>query len=77
MSTQILKLELITWLTGLTDKKLLESLHSIKNSVEAGDWYDTLTESQKQFLERGIQDHKVGKFVTSKEFWTIFNCQTY
>jgi len=69
MSSQVLKLELITWLTGVTDRKLLDSLNSIKNSVESGDWYDSLTESQKKSLERGIQDHKDGKFLTSDEFW--------
>jgi hypothetical protein len=72
MTTQVLKSELINWLSGLTDRKLLESLHAIKNSVEGGDWYNHLTESQKQSLEKGIQDHRDGKYLTSEAFWARY-----
>ena len=70
MSTRALKLELIHWLTNLTDKNLLESLASIKDSTVNGDWYDELSPAQKQSLENGIKDHKKGKTLTSKEFWS-------
>ncbi len=72
MSTQILKRELIGWLSQLTDKRLLESLDSIKNSVQGGDWYEQLTDSQKESLERSILDHKNGNYLESKEFWSRY-----
>ena len=69
MTSQQLKHELISWLTQLKDKKLLNSLASIKDSVESGDWYSMLTAKQKKSLERGIRDHKKGSTLTSQQFW--------
>ncbi len=69
MTSQQLKHELISWLTQLKDKKLLNSLASIKDSVESGDWYSMLTTKQKKSLERGIRDHKKGNTLTSQQFW--------
>ncbi len=69
MTARELKHELIRWLSNLKDKKLLNSLASIKESEESGDWHDSLTASQKKSLLRGIEDHKKGRTLTSKEFW--------
>lgn len=69
MTSQQLKHELISWLTQLNDKKLLNSLASIKDSVESGDWYSILSAKQKKSLERGIRDHKKGNTLTSQQFW--------
>ena len=69
MTARELKHELIRWLSNLKDKKLLNSLASIKESEQSGDWYDSLTTSQKKSLLRGIEDHKKGSTLTSKEFW--------
>ncbi|MBK6444481.1 MAG: hypothetical protein IPQ03_11875 [Bacteroidetes bacterium] len=69
MATRDLKHELITWLTNLKDKKILNSLASIKDSEESGDWYDSLTSAQKKSLLRGIEDHRKGRTLTSSEFW--------
>jgi hypothetical protein len=72
MNSQALKLELINWLTGLNDNNLLESIASIKDSTISGDWYDELTPEQKKSLDNGIKDHKKGKTLTSKEFWSRY-----
>jgi hypothetical protein len=69
MTSQQLKHELISWLTQMKDKKLLNSLASIKDSVESGDWYSMLTAKQKKSLERGIRDHKKENTLTSQQFW--------
>ena len=69
MSTLELKLQLINWLTDLKDKKLLTSLSSIKDSEQSNDWYKQLSVKQKKSLERGIDDHKKGRTLTSKQFW--------
>jgi hypothetical protein len=69
MTSQQLKHELISWLTQLKDKKLLNSLASIKDSVESGDWYSKLSAKQKKSLERGIRDHKKGNTLSSQQFW--------
>lgn len=69
MSTLELKLQLINWLTDLKDKKLLKSLSSIKDSEQSNDWYKQLSVKQKKSLERGIDDHRKGRTLTSKQFW--------
>ena len=75
MNSQTLKLELISWVTKLKDKKLLGALTSIKDSEESGDWYDSLTTAQKKSLEKGIQDHQKGRTVSSKQFWERYGKQ--
>jgi hypothetical protein len=69
MSTLELKLQLIGWLKDLKDRKLLASLASIKDSEQSDDWYTQLSPKQKKSLERGIEDHKKGRTLTSKQFW--------
>ena len=69
MTSQQLKHELISWLTQLKDKKILNSLASIKDSVESGDWYSKLSAKQKKSLERGIRDQIKGNTLTSQQFW--------
>ncbi len=72
MKSQSIRLELVNWVSKLKDKKLLNSLASIKDSEESGDWYDNLTAAQKKSLYRGIDDHKKGRTLTSKEFWNKY-----
>ena len=72
MTTKSIKLELIHWLSKLNDKAILESLLSVKNSVSSGDWYEELTSSEKKSIDRGIEDHKKGNVLTSKQFWSRY-----
>jgi len=69
MSTLELKIQLINWLTELKDKNLLSSLASIKDSEQSDDWYKQLNPKQRKSLDRGIDDHKKGRILTSKQFW--------
>ena len=75
MKADSIRLELINWVSKLKDKKLLNSLASIKDSEESGDWYNELTSAQKKSFQRGIQDHKKGQALTSKEFWNRYGRQ--
>jgi len=75
MKPESIKLELISWLSKLKDKKLLNSIASIKDSAESGDWYDELTPGQKKSLQKGIEDHKKGRTLTSKQFWERYGRQ--
>ena len=75
MNPQSIKLELISWVSKLKDKKLLGSLASIKDSTESGDWYEQLTPAQKKSLEKGIDDHKKGRTLSSKQFWERYGRQ--
>lgn len=75
MNSQTIKLELINWLTKLKDKRLLGALTSIKDSEESGDWYDNLSTAQRKSLDKGIQDYKKGRTVSSKQFWDRYGKQ--
>jgi len=68
MTTQALKIELIGWLTQLNDKKVLESLASLKDSFVSGDWYAGLTAAQKKSMQKGVENHRQGKYLTSSQF---------
>lgn len=75
MNSQAIKLELISWLTKLKDKKMLSALTSIKDSEQSGDWHETLTSEQKKSLEKGIKDHEKGRILTSKQLWERYGRQ--
>ncbi|PSR03043.1 MAG: hypothetical protein BRD50_06535 [Bacteroidetes bacterium SW_11_45_7] len=67
MQHESLKLELIEWLTSLTDESTLEYLKEVKDAAETNhDWWHDLTDEQKQAIERGMKDVEEGR-VTSHE----------
>ncbi|MCF8226333.1 MAG: hypothetical protein K9J30_10700 [Bacteroidales bacterium] len=62
------KLELIEWLTNLDDNETISYLKIVKNSKESNsDWWDDLTEDQKQAIERGLKDIDAGHVTTHAE----------
>ncbi len=60
--------ELADWILHLQDEELLSTLVLIKESTEE-DWYTTLTETQKDSVQRGIKDHENGRTLSSNDFW--------
>ncbi len=69
MKSEQLKLELIQWLTSIDDKQILQSLFRFKNMQENTDWWDTLSDEQLKEIEKGIDDVKKGKTISSKSVW--------
>lgn len=69
MKADALKLELLQWLANLEDKSLLKSVYSIKKMSEKKDWYDELSEEDKELIRQGEKEIKEGKTVSSEEFW--------
>lgn len=72
MKAEIIKIELMEWLSGLEDKSLLTSLLQFKKSAEAGDWSDNLTKEQLDSLQRGLSDLENGNTISSKDFWSSY-----
>jgi predicted transcriptional regulator len=60
------KLELIQWLTSLKDAKTIERLISIKQEVQQ-DFWDEISEAEKQSIEQGIKDAEEGRLVPHEE----------
>lgn len=54
------KIELIEWLTGLQDEKLINKVDGLKKVAEA-DWWDTLSKEQQQDIQAGLMDVESGK----------------
>lgn len=65
MGHEAIKLELIEWLTNLDDNETIEYLKIVKDSKSNDDdWWDDLSDSQKQGIERGLNDIKNGRTIS-------------
>ena len=63
------KLDLIEWITRLSDENIIELLDGLKNSQSKADWRDELSESQQKMLQNGIDDIEAGNVISSTQFW--------
>jgi hypothetical protein len=63
------KSNLIAWIEGLSDINMLTALDSIRNSNTDRDWWDDLSDAQKQHINEGIEDEENGRVISSAEFW--------
>ena len=62
MNTQILnkKIELIQWLSTLDDSSVIEKLFKFRKE-ETKDWWHSISDEEKQSIEKGIEDADNGK----------------
>ncbi len=68
MGHEAIKLELIEWLTKLEDRDLIEYLKVVKDANEKDhDWWNELSDSEKQGIERGSQDIIQGRVIPHEE----------
>lgn len=68
MGLEATKLELIEWLTKLEDQDTINYLKVVKDtSSEESDWWDTLSEDQKQGVEAGLKDIEEGKVMDHED----------
>jgi predicted transcriptional regulator len=68
MTKEALKLELIEWLSQLDDDETIEYLKVVKDSRSSNkDWWNELTDKQKQGIERGLKDIEHGRTVPHEE----------
>jgi hypothetical protein len=63
------KLDLIAWINRLSDENTIEFLYGLKKSKSKNDWWDELSENQKEMLQNGIDDIENGNVISSTEFW--------
>ncbi|MEQ8358741.1 MAG: hypothetical protein RH860_04580 [Cytophagales bacterium] len=68
MGKQELKSELLEWLSSLEDMDTLQYLKMIMESgVDDNDWWDDLTDEQKEGIERGLKDIEEGRLTSHEE----------
>lgn len=54
------KLELIQWFSTLEDSSIIEKIIELRKS-ENKDWWNSISEDEKQSIERGLVDAESGK----------------
>jgi hypothetical protein len=60
LSIQNKKLELIQWLSTIEDSSIIEKIMELRNQ-ESIDWWNSISENEKQSIEKGLEDAKAGK----------------
>ncbi|WP_407534121.1 hypothetical protein [Elizabethkingia miricola] len=65
MNSHILnkKLELIQWLSTLEDQSIIEKLIALRKE-EAKDWWNSISDNEKNAIEKGIEDADSEKLET-------------
>lgn len=66
------KLDIIHWVTTLDDETSLERLKMLKNSRSIQDWWDLISEEEKNAVDRGLADIKAGKLKSHKEVKKLY-----
>jgi hypothetical protein len=54
------KLELIQWLSTIEDSSIIEKIMDLRKK-ESIDWWNSISESEKQSIELGLKDAESGK----------------
>lgn len=57
------KIELIQWLSTLEDKSLIDQLMKLREK-EKKDWWNEISTSEKESIEKGIKDADNGKLTS-------------
>lgn len=70
MDTTTTKKQLIDWIKGLDNETLLSGLKSIQESNKTDDWWDDLSDREKQKIDEGIKDADAGRMISNEEFWS-------
>ncbi|MEL1255542.1 hypothetical protein AAEO57_17250 [Flavobacterium sp. DGU38] len=60
LNIQNKKLELIQWLSTLEDSTIIEKIIALRNN-ESKDWWDSISETEKESIEKGLNDANSGK----------------
>jgi len=55
------KIDIIQWIAGLNDRSILQQLKKIKEQAKQQDWWKTISEEERQSIERGLEDSKNGR----------------
>ncbi|WP_194767706.1 hypothetical protein [Tamlana sp. I1] len=71
LSIENKKIELIQWLSTLNDQSLIDKLMILKEK-ERTDWWNEISESEKNSIEKGIQDADDGKLTSHSTVKTIY-----
>jgi hypothetical protein len=60
LNLQDKKLELIQWLSSIEDSSIIEKIMELRKK-DSKDWWNSISENEKEAIESGIQDANSGK----------------
>jgi hypothetical protein len=60
LNLQNKKLELIQWLSSIEDSAVIEKIMELRKK-ESKDWWNSISESEKEAIESGIKDADASK----------------
>jgi predicted transcriptional regulator len=67
------KLEVIQWITTLEDETLIEKLKLLmENASKKTDWWEQISETEKNAIDEGLEEVKAGKIVPQEEVKKIY-----
>jgi hypothetical protein len=72
LNIQSKKLELIQWLSTIEDLSILNKIIDLKKQ-ENKDWWNLISENEKQSIEKGLQDAEAGKLNTHSKAKQLYN----
>ena len=59
------KVDLISWISNLRDEKTLKKIETIRQ--EESDWWDEISEAEKEEIEKGIAEADRGELIPYDE----------
>lgn len=67
------KIEIIKWITNLKDETSMEKLKMLKSSQKNTlDWWEQVTEEEKDAIPKGLADIEAGRVVSHKEVKKLY-----
>ena len=72
MSLEQDKLEIIKWETTLKDDTSIEKLKLLRDHPKKLDWWDEITDEEKNAVDKGLADIKVGRVKPHKEVRKLY-----
>ena len=72
MNIQNAKIDLIQWLTTIEDKFIIQKIVEIKRAQSKNDWWNEMSEDEKNSIEKGLSDSKAGKVSSHSEARKIY-----
>ena len=65
------KIELIQWLSTLDNEIIIDKLMKLRESEKA-DWWDEISEGEKESIEKGIEDANSGNLKPQSEVRKLY-----
>lgn len=66
------KLDIIRWVTTLKDETSLERLKMLMDHPDKTDWWDDISEDEKNAIEEGLTDIKAGRLKSHVEVSKLY-----